>query len=492
MLVRTVLTVLVCTLAWAPSWSEAPPSSRGITVPFHYDPLLAPGIIVQASVNNGKLLPFLVDTGLSIPLLVDAAAARACDLKLNGKTAILSPGNLKVAVTDACSLRFPTATGVGRLPSGSTFHLEAARVGDLRLIRSYYAGPPIMGIIGVPILKPFTVRLDFVAQTITLFAPSQAPLAPQQAIKLAIKEREDRFFASLPLENDASVDLLLDTGSMSTDLPEETIKRFQPIGSAAYSGGGFAGQAASTLYLLSRLPLGTASEPNVEVVTSDNSPYGSVLGMNLLTRFRVMLDFPNRLMTLERAADYARRIHVSGEEDIFLERRDGHYFVKSVSPDSAPEKSGLQKGDCVVEVDGHAIDPFPEKVVKRLVDGFADTTARIRVERGDGQKADIHYVRPGRFRPSGSTELRLGLSVGLTQDNRWIVSDIAMPSVAQQAGLQTNDEIVEINGLSTQHMSLEQFGVQMRKVKETGVTLQIRRKGEDKLLAFHLRVGKRL
>jgi hypothetical protein len=405
---------------------------------------------------------------------------------LNGKTATLSPGNLKVSVTEPCILRFPKAANDGKLPFEPTFRLEAAEVGNLRLISRYYAGEPIAGIIGAPILKPFTVQFDFVAQTMTLFDPSQALPVPKEAIKLPMREREDRFFAVLPLDNGSSIELLIDTGSMSTDLPEETVKRFQPIGSAAYVGGGFAGQATSTLFLLSRLPIGAASEPNIEVVTSDNSPYGSVLGMNLLTRFRVMLDFPNHVMTLERAADYPRRIHVSGEDDIFLERRDGHYFVKSVSPDSAPEKAGLQKGDLVVQVDGHTLDTLPERTVKRLVDGLANTKAQISVERAGGQRANIAYVRSGRFRSGSSTALQLGLSVGLTQDNRWIVSDLDVPSLAQQAGLRTNDEIVEINGLPSQNMTLEQFAAQMKKAKETEVFLKVRRKGEDKLLEFRL------
>jgi hypothetical protein len=57
-------------MAVAQSWSALPPISRGVAVSFQYDSLLTPGIIVQASINNGKPLRFLVDTGLSIPLLL--------------------------------------------------------------------------------------------------------------------------------------------------------------------------------------------------------------------------------------------------------------------------------------------------------------------------------------------------------------------------------------------------------------------------------------
>ncbi len=53
--------------------------------------------------------------------------------------------------------------------------------------------------------------------------------------------------------------------------------------------------------------------------------------MDLLSRFRVTLDFRNQRLTLGRPADYERRVRLPGDAGIELHRDEASYRVSEVA-----------------------------------------------------------------------------------------------------------------------------------------------------------------
>jgi serine protease Do len=137
-------------------------------------------------------------------------------------------------------------------------------------------------------------------------------------------------------------------------------------------------------------------------------------------------------------------------------------LVADVTPDSPAQKAGIKRRDVIVELNGHEIGN-----VSDLTDMVAmtppDTQIKLKVIRG-GKEKEISVVfgelpeRTARKmeETKKETEQKLGLSVeeinpqiagpfNLSEEKGVVITDVVPDSLADQAGFQAGDVILEIN-----------------------------------------------
>jgi len=81
-------------------------ASPGFAVPFTFDPLLQPQIIVQIRIDGQAPLPFLVDTGLNAGLLINTQATQKLHLQCDTAAPVISIGKIDARRTHLNSVSF--------------------------------------------------------------------------------------------------------------------------------------------------------------------------------------------------------------------------------------------------------------------------------------------------------------------------------------------------------------------------------------------------
>jgi regulator of sigma E protease len=113
--------------------------------------------------------------------------------------------------------------------------------------------------------------------------------------------------------------------------------------------------------------------------------------------------------------------------------------------DSPASQAGLKTGDVVVAIDGAPVSTF-EEIMERLAlssgwnkEGQRETIFRLR---RDGKEMDL-ALRPVL---SGDEKTR---RVGFRPAGKFVIDRVTASSLAEKAGFQPNDQIVEVNGKPT-------------------------------------------
>jgi hypothetical protein len=234
--------------------------------------------------------------------------------------------------------------------------LDVRRVfcSDLSLGR-LITGEPCDGILGMDVLKDYTVVLDFEQSTLALYSQTPDEFKGRgNAIPLVPFYQHFQFEATA--NGQANVKLQLDSSSGSTISlnPSEWEKTFTGKTSNSVPGrfGVGGGKVAeSKIARVETLTFGSMTLTNLGANLLDNVTSSSSVGLPFLRRYRVALDFPNELLYL------APRSHAATEEEndmsgLHLLRLSGLVTVHSVDPGSPADQARVKAGDTIVAIDG--------------------------------------------------------------------------------------------------------------------------------------------
>jgi predicted metalloprotease with PDZ domain len=293
---------------------------------------------------------------------------------------------------------------------------------------------------------------------------------------------------SLPvlLDGKVTVRVRMDTGSYRTIIPSDAADQLFPLGASTDVGGDVNGNYDTVNMLLSKLSIGNIEEPDI-VVTHIEEATEALLGMDILSRFRLTLDLSEKTLFLERAKNYPQRKRVPAGDLLLFSTKEDYPVVTAVNPGSAADKAGVQKGDMVLEVDGIDLKKRPASEVRTLVTGYAEEETRLRIRRNGSEEQIIRYKRTSLFSPLAP----VGLGINLRRKEEGLLFKfISIASPAQKVGLRVGDQIIEVNGLPVATTPMEEISRAVKQPEGTEVILKIRRKGVEKLLEFKLKVSK--
>lgn len=425
--------------------------AEGYRFAFQYDPPRVPYIIIQVSINGRPALPFLLDTGTNKPVTIDTEAAKGLGLKMSGITSTGNDGRVSFSGTDSVkSLQFPRM-GPGR---NIDFSGMETLVADLSAMKEHYPEVKLAGMVGVGLLDRFTLRLDFSHKVATLYLKAHPPVAIFGAIPvpLIVREDEHRYLVRVSPSPGLSADVLLDTGSPRTSLPLAVTDQIRSAPRHADGTGLLGTYYISQTLLLPRIQVGTSRVDNFAVGSSPVS-MACTLGDDLLSCFRVTLDFPHRQMFLEIAADRPYRLEGRVGIDI---KPDGNGFrVKSLTPGSPAGAAGLRADDVILSVDGHPLQGLSREAAGLVIDDFANTQAVFLIQRSGAKPFSVSLTRLNCF--TAPPEIVSGLSAEKPDGQPIKVIQVDLGYAAQRAGLAAGDTITALDGLPSASLTHQQI-----------------------------------
>ena len=296
----------LCLLNTLPLQAKTAPPPQ-VRTTFSFTPLPAwPVPLVPVQINGQTSATFALDTGTNFSAVTDTLAAK---LGLVPKPYFQDgqPYQVLGKPADAVTLHTLQA-GLFVFRQERVLVLPASGLSAL-------LQQPIDGILGMDLLRHFAVEVDFPTRRITLLSPGGlSPSARQDAgfgeavaVPLTLQSRTRLYLASGQLrngENTGQENMLVDTGSGATAISSTLAGQLALV--PVQSGG-------STAMLSGTFPIDTARVPaldlggltvsNVPVVypTQSGEKYGPLLGVDVLSQYRVLLDFPDKTMYLQAA-----------------------------------------------------------------------------------------------------------------------------------------------------------------------------------------------
>lgn len=298
------LLVMLFSSVAGPLFADVPSSKRYRTT-ISYTPSKYGQIIVQVKLSATVTGNFILDTGTNSTCVTDALAAKmglpsvpAVDIK--GMPVLMSGKRAQMVTVPLLQM--------------SNFRLLNMQclVLNQKLLTPIF-GQPVDGILGAGVLVIYPMYFDFPRHQITLFSPS--PLTTDElrgvgmddAAVLPINDLDDRLVFTTPVvmvngEGRAKENLLVDTGGTVTMISEQTARQLQlqPISDNRNSPTFFGNITARQAYL-PVLSIGYLSVNNLPVLYTPNisEAFETHIGLDVLSRFHVLLDYKQKAMYLK-------------------------------------------------------------------------------------------------------------------------------------------------------------------------------------------------
>jgi hypothetical protein len=345
-------------------------------------------IVVVAKVN-GKPARLILDTCAGVSLLTPEAAKKFG----TGEGMEINIGGAGDAARKARLVQLDSLECAGRSGKSQPAVITELPAGG---------GEKADGILGMPFLAKFVLKIDYDRKTVSLLAPG-AP-APQGAGVLALARR-----MGLP-EVEAEIDGLkgrvrLDSGYggsftfTSPTVAKEKLKDRYPRRIETVTGQGLGGASIGEAVRTGLLTLGGLSLTGVVSYLSadkggalaDSGTIGLV-GGEVLNRFIVTFDFPAGKLYLEKGKRFTEtfvgpRAGFSG-----VLESDGSYRVRTVTQESPAARAGLVVGDLLLSIDGTTVGALGVHGIRAALRRAPGTSLTLQIKSQDGSSKERTIV----------------------------------------------------------------------------------------------------
>lgn len=350
--------------------------------------------VVEARVNGAKLT-LLVDTGFDVTV-IDAGVAERLGLKGEEATLVPQPGG---AV--ATGVLPPIELALG----GARFDIDSAQAMPLAGLFGSM-GLPGDGILGHDVLSQAIFDFDYPAGRFRIWRSVPASLAEAQAIPVEIVNSEAFVEASLLVAGREPIvgRFKLDTGSTDVAGLNRNFGTANGIlglpGSRSLRGIAAGGATEGEILRIRGFDLaGLTVERPVIGITTDSAGFedradAGTIGGGVLTRFRLVLDYPaDRILLLPGpGATMPGPVNKAGLMALAMPPAFDQIVVFQVIDGSPAAEAGLRSGDLLLSVDGSpatasALIPLWE----RLHQQKAGTPVEVQLER-DGKAFGASFM----------------------------------------------------------------------------------------------------
>jgi len=276
-------------------------SDQGVEVPFEF---YRNEVIVQVRVNGKGPFNMLLDTGTD-PSAVDLTAARELGLKLE------SGGHPVTGGGSSANVAYATKLPLVELGGLTAKNVSALAV-DLSKI-SEGLGKPLAGVLGHSLLNGRVVQIDYPHRSVRFYATYPAVKSqPNTASLTVLRFRyDDNVLIDDVFVNGKKIVGNFDTGSNgSFSLTPAAVSYLgledEVSRAAVTTGVGYNGAGENRQGKVSNVTVGGISVDSPAVTFfgkgtgRDRKPWGVNIGNEFLKDFVVTIDYPRKLITLER------------------------------------------------------------------------------------------------------------------------------------------------------------------------------------------------
>ena len=275
----------------------------------------ASNLIIVPIEINGVTLSFVLDTGVSKPILFNLTEQDSLDLK-NTKTFYLQglggDGKLKALKSSSNNIKFGDAIGLNK---------DLYVVFDETINFTPRLGVLVHGIIGYDVFKDFVVEINYSSKYIRLHKPNAfKPKTSKRWVTVPIDVYKKKPYIDAVVtisNNQKSVKLLIDTGSSDALwLFEDSEKGLVPnkdLFFRDYLGKGLSGSVYGKRSRVGAFSLSTFILDDVNVAYPDTlsvdlariyKERNGSLGGDILKRFNVFFDYQNNKLHIKRNARF--------------------------------------------------------------------------------------------------------------------------------------------------------------------------------------------
>jgi hypothetical protein len=350
--------------AAAPTGGRIVGGAASVTVPFR---LLNNHVYVQATIDGKGPYTFIVDTGGHT--LISPRAAKEAGLTSVGESATSGAGE-KTEVTGFARYHEIALGGV-RLTDQTGFVTG--------VYEKAIEGVPVDGMLGFELFARFAVRLDYGAQTMTLWDPAR--FDPKDAGVAVPFVFYDHLPAVAGLIDDMPARFDIDTGSrVEVDVTSPFVAhmnlraRYTP-GVSTITGWGVGGASRSYVVRIPSLTLGTVKIDHVVAGLSEakggsisDPNYEGNVGSGLLKRFVVTFDYAHKTMYLRPIEPPPADAGSFDRAGLWINAADDGFAVTAVAAGAPAAEAGLAAGDLITAIDGKPARP----------EGLSDARAALR------------------------------------------------------------------------------------------------------------------
>lgn len=314
-------------------------------------------IVIQLTINNKGPFNFILDTGVGLMLITDPKLVDSINIQNKHTLQITGLGkgeDFEAYVTSQLDI------GIQGLKS---YDVGAAILKKDVLGLSNYAGTHIHGLLGYEFFSNLAVKVDFSDSLLTVWKPKNIRIFRKGVkIPITIEDRKPYLNARVTFPNGTKVNnkLVLDLGAghplsleniiQNHGLPDKFI--------AANLGVGLTGPIDGFLSRVNELDIGKFKIKNVITsfpVAAKSAPTvkrDGNLGMGILQRFEVILDYPDSALYLKPNGSYnlAFEHDMSGLEYYSSGDELNRVFISRVEPGSPADIVGLEKDDEIISI----------------------------------------------------------------------------------------------------------------------------------------------
>jgi len=400
-------------------------------------------IIIPLEVN-GTELSFILDSGVSKPILFNLTDQEAVPLNNVSEIAIRGLGGgepIKALSSSGNSFKLKNIKNEDQL-------LYVVLDKDLNF--SPALGVTVHGIIGYDLFRAFIVDVNYASKTIKFHDPETYKYKKNrksETLPLSIIKRKAYVDGQLFLEeeNEVPVKLLVDTGSSDAmwlfkdeaiDIPDKNY--------ADFLGEGLNGSIFGKRTKVKSINLGPFELKDAKAAFPDMASYNGIknlgdrngsLGGEILKRFNIVFDYRNNKITFKKNLNYKEPFHYNlsgitlqhngvryvaesiangmgivknegnnfGNVKILLENRTKisvvpEIIVSAIRAGSPAHEAGLREGDVVLSVNGKNIHRYKLQEVMHMLDEHEGKKVRVMIERSNSDLR-FSFTLKKMFRP---------------------------------------------------------------------------------------------
>lgn len=337
-------------------------TQKSVSLPFKFINNL---IILPVVINDSDTLQFILDTGVSTSIMTELSIGDS--LLLNYARQVKLKGLGQGEPIDALH------------SSGNSFNVSSIRGTNQDLIillqnvfnLSSVFGTRIHGLLGYNIFMNFIVEIDYSKKIISFHDPKTYNYKKgwwifqsgrkNESLPLIIHETKPYILTYIVMNNGnrIPVKLLVDTGashSLWLDTFSDTLIKLPEATTKVFLGKGLNGDVFGKLGKISEIQIGNFVFSNPIVAFPDSISAGQLrgldyrngtLGAELLRRFNVIIDYPNKKITLTKNNNFNDpfKVNHSGIDIETPIPELPYYVISHVRKGSPADDAGLRRGD---------------------------------------------------------------------------------------------------------------------------------------------------